>query len=552
MTGGVQVFMPEWAGKQQEASAMDMAVDIAESRLPYCDSIGILVPTNKQVATIAAGLRARGIDASEEGAGALKDLSAVEAFYKLLHFVEHPGDRESAYIVSHTPLGALIGLDPLELIDQGKQDATLYAVARRFRIGVQQCSLETVLGDLVEGVRDSCDQRNARALAHIVQLAGTWQPCGDTQVLRLTEFVLFVKASKVGTASGGQVRVMTVHKAKGLEFDEVILPILNPSLVKERAGCRVLRSGPLNDVLAVAPSVNSDVRWAAPLLEVFRNQLLTREYADRLSTLYVAITRAKRGLHLVLQNHGKPIEEQCSAANMIRAAIPQFDQAITDRGQGESGLVWPAIPEAWTTEHQRTQELESPIVRPRIKSSGSIPHPVAATPLSIEVASGRPRRDGIALHECFAEVEWLEDGVPDSGAINAAFVRASVQTGRPVGSDQCAVLTKRFERALQGDVGSALCRDAYSHWNVEALRVLRELPLLSGSSTLRLDRLVLGLRGGEVVRADILDFKSGITDATVAQETYASQLQGYVEKVLSTFPSLTQDDVESRLLLVDA
>jgi hypothetical protein len=105
---------------------------------------------------------------------------------------------------------------------------------------------------------------------------------------------------------------------------------------------------------------------------------------------------------------------------------------------------------------------------------------------------------------------------------------------------------------LQGDVGSALCRDAYSHWNVEALRVLRELPLLSGSSTLRLDRLVLGLRGGEVVRADILDFKSGITDATVAQETYASQLQGYVEKVLSTFPSLTQDDVESRLLLVDA
>lgn len=552
MTGGVQVFMPEWAGNGQEAAALEMAVDIAASRIGSAESIGILVPTNKQVATIAAGLRERGIDASEEGAGALKGLSAVHALYSLLHWVEHPGDREAAYLVSHTPFGPLIGLAPLETINRASQSETLDAVSRRIRVRVQQYGLDTVLGELTEAVRKDCDQRNARALQHIVRLAVDWKPCGESPVLRLTDFVQFVKVSKVGAASGGQVRVMTVHQSKGLEFDEVILPVLHQSLVSEREGCRVLRKGPRDDVLAVAPSVNTDVRWAAPLLEVFRHQMLTREYADRLSTLYVAITRAKRGLHLVLQNHGNNIDDQCSAANIIRAAMPDIDQAIANRGQGESGLVWPTEPEAWTRE---SIEPKPPVAKPkapRIKESGLDVHVSTSTPLSIEVTSGRPRRDGIALHECFAEIEWLDDGPPDASKMEAAFTRAAVQTGRPVGSDQRVALTRRLEAALAGDVGAALRRGAYAHWSVDELRVLRELPLLSGTSTLRLDRLVLGLRGGEVVCADILDFKSGITDAAVAQETYASQIAAYVEKVSDTFSTLSPSAIEARLLLVDA
>jgi len=552
MTGGVQVFMPAWVGTGQEAASLEMAVDIAESRIAYTQSIGILVPTNKQVATIAAGLRARGVDASEEGAGALSNLSAVDTFYSMLHWVEHPGDREAAYTVSHSALGPLIGLAPLESIGRMQQPVVLAEVSRRFRQRVQHHGLDTVLGELAEAVRLDCDQRNASALQHIVHLAADWTPCGDSQVLRLTDFVRFVKASKVGAASAGQVRVMTVHKAKGLEFDEVILPVLHPSLINERAGCRVLREGPLAEVLAVAPSVNADVRWAAPLLEVFRHQMLTREFADRLSTLYVAITRAKRGLHLVMQHHGKDIEDQCSAANIIRAAMPSIDQAIKDRGQSEAGLVWPSTPEAWTTEVVALPpEVPTPM-SPRIKASGRDVHASTSTTLSIEVTSGRPRRDGIALHECFSEIEWLDDGPPDVTKLEAAFTRASVQTGRPVGSDQRAALVKRLERALAGDVGAALRRETYAHWAVDELQVLRELPLLSGTSTMRLDRLVLGLRQGQVVRAAILDFKSGITDANVAHDIYAPQLAAYVERVSDTFSSLPDDAIETRLLLVDA
>ena len=552
MTGGVQVFMPEWAGKGQEDAALCMAVDIAASRVGFAESIGILVPTNKQVATISAALRERGIDASEEGAGALKGLSAVDALYSVLHWAEHPGDREAAYLISHTPFGPLIGLAPLETIDCDVQSETLDAVSRGLRVRIQQCGLDMVLSELTEAVREDCDQRNARALQHIVRLAVDWQPCSESSVLRLTDFVQFVKASKVGAASGGQVRVMTVHQAKGLEFDEVILPVLHQSLVSERSGCRVLRKGPRDDVIAVAPSVKTDVRWAAPMLEVFRHQMLTREYADRLSTLYVAITRAKRGLHLVLQNHGNDISDQCSAANIIRAAMPDIDQAIASRGQGESGLIWPTEPEVWTLEAIEPKPPLTEPKKPRIKESGHEVHPSVSTPLSIEVASGRPRRDGIALHECFAEIQWLDDGLPDTSEMDAAFTRAAVQTGRPVGPDQRMELTRRLKAALAGDVGAALRRDAYAHWSVDELKVLRELPLLSGASTLRLDRLVLGLRGGEVVCADILDFKSGITDAAAAQALYAPQLEAYVERVSCTFSTLSRGNIESRLLLVDA
>ena len=46
------------------------------------------------------------------------------------------------------------------------------------------------------------------------------------QSTRPTEFVRYIRETKVTDPSNARIRVMTVHQAKGLEFDIVILPDL--------------------------------------------------------------------------------------------------------------------------------------------------------------------------------------------------------------------------------------------------------------------------------------------------------------------------------------
>ncbi|MCH2136048.1 MAG: UvrD-helicase domain-containing protein [Phycisphaerales bacterium] len=553
MTGGVVAWQAPWAGKDK-TPPLDLAVEIAQSRMPHARSIGILVSTNKQAAAIASRLRARGIEASEEGAAKPKDLHAFDAVAALLHLAEHPGDRVAAFTVSHSPLGPIVGLTPLETIAQEEQDSAIEQCASRMRLAVLQDGLEAFLAELVEEVRDSCDGRNARALDQLVHLARRWSSVDASASSTLAMFLDHARRSGLGSDSDGQVRVMTVHKAKGLEFDEVILPTLHDALVKEQAGCRIARLGPLDPVAAVAPSTGLKVRWAAPVLDVFRNQMLKGQYQDRLSGLYVALTRARRGLHLVFQyNAKKPRpEETCSGQNIIRAAVGDLDNALLSRGDTEQGPFWWGLGDdkAWldeTIDPLPEPPKPSPVGLNKIEA----PEQPPVEAVELQVTSGRPRREGIVLHECFAQIEWLEDGEPGPDQLEEAFKRAAIQLGRPVGKRQREQLTARFLQAMRGDKAKALSRNAHDAWNVDELEVLREVPLIHGSSVQRIDRLVLGRRGGEVVRAAVLDFKSGVTDLEQAMDRYRPQLDAYVQRVSEVW-RLDVQNIEASLLLIDA
>ena len=58
-------------------------------------------------------------------------------------------------------------------------------------------------------------------------MAYDYQP---RSTLRADAFVAFVRQQRVADPSGAKVRVMTIHSAKGLQFDVVVLPELDTSL----------------------------------------------------------------------------------------------------------------------------------------------------------------------------------------------------------------------------------------------------------------------------------------------------------------------------------
>ena len=222
---------------------------------------------------------------------------------------------------------------------------------------------------------------------------------------------------------------------------------------------------------------------------------------------------------------------------------------MADAPKDATTLAWSLDQGKWLTAKVSSERVEPDVNVPVMLSSGKQPDEPQPSQLAIEVVSGRPRRDGIALHECLAMVEWVEDGLPAS--FDAAFARAALQTGRPVGTDQRAGILDRVQRALAGQVGESMKRAAFEHWSVDQLDVMPELALWSDRGEQRIDRLVLGSMDGKVVRAAVLDFKSGITDPELAAEQYQDQLDRYVDLVCATW-GLEPDVVEASLLLIDA
>jgi ATP-dependent exoDNAse (exonuclease V) beta subunit len=98
------------------------------------------------------------------------------------------------------------------------------------------------------------------------------------------------------------VQLMTIHKAKGLGFDVVLVPGLDRTTGRDRQQLicmleRVSLDNPDVDELLVAP-IGSKGEETHPLYQWVRRQRQMREDEERKRIFYVACTRARRELHL--------------------------------------------------------------------------------------------------------------------------------------------------------------------------------------------------------------------------------------------------------------
>jgi ATP-dependent helicase/nuclease subunit A len=96
-----------------------------------------------------------------------------------------------------------------------------------------------------------------------------------------------------------RVEVMTIHKAKGLEFDVVILPALNRLLRGESRELMRWTRIPGQDGGIVFAPIKAAGADADPMYRWIELQERERSARERGRLLYVAATRAKRVLHLL-------------------------------------------------------------------------------------------------------------------------------------------------------------------------------------------------------------------------------------------------------------
>lgn len=290
-------------------------------------TVGVLVRDNKSLADIVACLKEEGIDASDEGRSTLLDAPPVMLLVHLLQLIDSPSNRVAHFVVSHSALAKPLGLFPSE--EHGSAKAADHA-AVRFAQLMRGRIADQGLGAFLQSIfriLDACSlpPRDRARLARAVSLAELFEAKPPA---RLTEIVTAIAADESGAESGHPVRVMTIHASKGLEFDEVVLASLHSPWDRSPRGWGMLVTDPSKDPDMVGPLMNATVREWIPELELLRRDNLRRELLDAVSSLYVAMTRAKKGIHCVFDQ--RLSLEKLTGAGLIASVLGRLARNASD------------------------------------------------------------------------------------------------------------------------------------------------------------------------------------------------------------------------------
>ena len=582
--------------------------------LPANKTIGVLVPTNKEVGQLIFMLQSAGVRASEEGGTALTDSAAVEIVLSAMKLADHPGDSVARFHLSHSPLAKMFGLEPESTENQAANKVAAVEGAASLRENLVQQGYGPTIESLARELAPSCTKRELIRLQHLVRLAYSNRSDAQRWSMRPNRFVEYVREEvKIADASSARVRVMTVHKSKGLEFDAVVLPMkyLKNGWLGHTPPLIVGRPSPTEDIDTVSRYANVSHRKLLPdsLQKIFEDDQ-ERTVRERMCSFYVAITRAVHSLHIVCSFGHKP-HGKTEAGVLLALLCPE----LIEKGVGKKkdkivrkeGLLYERGDANWFKDEATVaakdddgidatqikqyylQNLTDNLYRPLDRAAKSMRGMARVRPSMLEGGNRvrlsetltSPDRElalefGDLMHRCFEQIHWLDEG----DQVDDETLRQLLLNHSP-GSNQIDSAIKRFRELLEHENLKKLLSSS----SVQEQYVVPDLDVVEGSDASNrievhtekrlavlmdhldhvdsesgsliegiVDRLVLVYEGGCVVAAEIIDFKvDQIDDSNLTEriEHYRPQLTAY-RAAVQTMLGLSPDRIATRLVFVQS
>src|SRR6266513_1165922 len=360
-------------------------------------TVAVLVAAHAHAVPVVTALREAHVDIRGVDLVPLAERPIVRDLVQLTRALHDLGDRAAWLAVLRAPwcgaslaaLTALSGLDEPQLIWEALNDDARLArcapgeLARlvRVRDGLAQAlegrgegpvadSLEATWAQL--GAPDAyaeSELNDARsffgALAERAA-ASEWLGPEDFEALLRDLY------SDPGASSANAVQVMTIHRAKGLEFDHVLVPALERVVgAAERPLLRWIdlpREHGASDLI-VAPTPTIGEEGGGELNAFLAGLLTTRARHERTRLMYVAATRARVTLHL----SGAP--KMKSGARLDpdpRSLLACLWPALAERFQTQAPA--PGAPSAGRAQALPLRRLHDAWCSPELPAAEPLPH----------------------------------------------------------------------------------------------------------------------------------------------------------------------------------
>ncbi len=513
-------------------------------------SVGVLVRRNNVATAVGDVIRALcpDIPVAVEGQSTIGDNPVVRVLLSLIRYAAHPGNSLARLHVQMSPLRPLLDsarLTPAQILRS------------LFREGYQASirSWGRVLREVV-----GLDAFGMNRLQQLIEAAGDFDAGGQRDP---DEFLAFIEGYSVPEQSAEVgVRVMTVHKSKGLGFDAVLLPDLPDGTSIDSAR---------RDPLHIARDEEGQPDWALLMPDraiceadsVLAEELIQARSDDcfeNLCALYVALTRAKRGLYMITSPPPKK-SESLNWSGMLRL---QLAGDIVAPAQGEieldsatHGVIYDDGDQGWYRDcYKETTDSDPTAYRisRRFAAATSLRRRLLRVSPSSRAEKPRPAHTffmptvnrsldlGTAVHGLFEQVDWLGD----------MNLQAAIAAWRQQSETIDEEAERHFLRACGQSEFMTTLRRPDGHvtlWRERSFEAVLEKEWVTGT----FDRVVfVRNRQGQVLDAVIQDFKTNDVesdDAALqsAAEPYQSQLQLYA-RALSKLIRFPQEQIRTQLL----
>ncbi|MCY3640576.1 MAG: UvrD-helicase domain-containing protein, partial [Gammaproteobacteria bacterium] len=347
----------------------------AERARSESGSVAILVRSRSHLAGLQSHLRALGLDAHAVQLEAPAQHQVTQDLIGLTRAMTHRGDRVAWLGVLRAPWCGLSWRD-LHGLCRDDSDSAIWSlmhdaehIARLTEDG--QARLKRLRAILKMAFHERSDQPLARWVQrtwltldgpacllesrdmgraeHFFAVLREAAVRGDLDDPTALDSLFADPAAIVDRPRESGIEIMTIHKAKGLEFDTVVLPGLGREARSDQGKAlywheRVHADGE-ESVLLAPFSAGSDE--PDPYTRWLRGIEQRKEYSERARLLYVATTRARERLHLIGQ---LPVGQSRPRARSLLAFLwpqvsPAFESsgAPDDTGQQDEGAFEPRL-----------------------------------------------------------------------------------------------------------------------------------------------------------------------------------------------------------------
>ncbi len=529
-------------------------------------NIAVLVRKRGDLDAILPALRDAGIAFSAVGLDSLAERPATLDLVALTHALLQPDDRLAWLAALRAPWCGLT-LPDLFAVASNCNSLVEIVAAVRGEVAIAELSLDgrDRLVRFTDAIAPALARRGRVALPTLVR--GAWLALGGpaccAEALDVAAadryFALLAELGRAGDlpdwpalrdalvalhaelpeAASARVQVMTVHRAKGLEFDVVIMPGLARALRAAEQELLLWRQRP-GGMLLASLKARAENPGDNSLYEYLRLLGKDENHAELARLLYVGCTRARERLHLTAA---------CAVGQDLATGAAVWKRPV---GGTALGVLWPAIAEQLTQPAEPVAQYDaspvgSGIPLLRLPVSWCLPPPPRALPMETP-ASGEPipvafdwahetaRHIGIVAHRMLRRI--ADDGLARWDAPRISGERTRVE--REFAALGFTPGEARDAAAQVVAAISATLSDVRGRWlfAVEQADARSEFALTSARDpTMRhvvLDRSFVDREGTRwIVDFKLSQHEGGDREAFLdrERERYRDQLEGYARVV---------------------